>query len=473
VFRHPHNSFPGKAKMHLFSKARTYSRSFISLSSVARSTLVVAICLTATVTGRAQLTVDKLIGDAVSDPSNARYADIGEAIERFTNRDVAGARQFLESAARKDEKLPPVDVTMAKMYFLSGNAQLGSASLEKTVQDHPDDPEAYLLVAEQAAAANRAVEADAVFDKAISLIEAFKGGEKRKRNFIIRARSGRAGIAEARRDWADAAADLQAWVEADPEQAVAHHRLGRALFLSGQAQDGFEHLTKAHDLEKKFPHPYVTAALLYQQLDQREQSGQAFAKALEVAKDDPTTLAAYAQWLLQSGDVGKAEALLVTARRAAPESLDILLLSGVAAQMAKKMKPAEDYYLAALNLSPSNRSVLNQLALLLVNQPDEAKMRRALEFASMNVKLYPDQAETNITLAWVLYQLRDTRQAQKYLQDGLRYGNRSADSSYLLAKILADQGRKDEARGLLDAALASNEGIFVMRDEASALRQTL
>ena len=76
-------------------------------------------------------------------------------------------------------------------------------------------------------------------------------------------------------------------------------------------------------------------------------------------------LTSYAQWLLQTGDEAKAESVLADARKIDPDNLEILSLSGVAARMGKKLKPAEDYFMAALRLSPSNGGVTNQLALLL------------------------------------------------------------------------------------------------------------
>src|SRR3990172_4963798 len=76
----------------------------------------------------AQITTEVLIGDSVSD-LGPKYADVDEAIKRFGNRDVLGARQFLESAKRKNPNLPPTELLMAKMYFLSGNTASGQVSL--------------------------------------------------------------------------------------------------------------------------------------------------------------------------------------------------------------------------------------------------------------------------------------------------------------------------------------------------------
>ena len=138
------------------------------------------------------------------------------------------------------------------------------------------------------------------------------------------------------------------------------------------------------------------------------------------------------------------------------------------------MKPAEDYFVAALRLSPSNAAVINQLALLLVEQPDEDKRQRAMEFARINAMLQPNSAESNITLAWVLYQVGNTRDAEVALRKGLAARNMSPDSNYLVAKILADQNRPDVAKQFLTAALENpSGGLSVLRAEAEALQKQL
>ena len=55
--------------------------------------------------------------------------------------------------------------------------------------------------------------------------------------------------------------------------------------------------------------------------------------------------------------------MLADARKANPGNLNLLILSGVAAHMPKKLKPAEDYFVEALGIAPANAEVINQLAL--------------------------------------------------------------------------------------------------------------
>jgi tetratricopeptide (TPR) repeat protein len=421
----------------------------------------------------AQLTTEVLIGDSISDPG-PRYSDVDEAIKRFTNRDPLGAQQFLETAVRKNPNLPPVDLLLAKMYLLSGDAASGLGSLEKTATDHPGDPEPYLILADQAVNAGQMIQAEALYEKAIQLIDKFEGNNKRKRGFVIRARNGRSLVAERRKNWQTSVDDLTTLLKVDPDNAAAHFRLGRALFMQKKFREGSAEFVKAHNLDKKLPNPDVSAALLYEQLGMRSEAKTAFETAVKANRDDVKTLAAYAQWLLQTGDVARAEQALAAARRVEPDNLEVLILSGVAARMSKKMKPAEDYFVSALRLSPSNSAVINQLALLLVEQPDESKRQRAVEFARINAMLQPNSGEANITLAWVLYQIGNTRDAEAALRKGLSARNLSPDSNYLVAKILSEQNRADVAKQFLAAALDDNTAsLSVMREDAEALKKKL
>src|ERR1043165_2824033 len=69
---------------------------------------------------KAQLTAEAIIGQAVSDSGAPRYQDVADAIVRFQNNDLNGARALLESAKKKDAKLPPAEVMLARM-LLSAN----------------------------------------------------------------------------------------------------------------------------------------------------------------------------------------------------------------------------------------------------------------------------------------------------------------------------------------------------------------
>jgi tetratricopeptide (TPR) repeat protein len=432
-----------------------------------------------------QITQQMLIGDAVSE-TGPKYAEVDQAIQRFANRDVPGATLLLEAAKRKDPALPPTDVTLAKLYFMSNNAAAGRASLEKTAMEIPSDPEPYVILAEQANQQGRFIEAEALYDKAIGVIDKFSDNPKRKRNFQLAARDRRAGIYERRRDWANAAKDLQELIKVDPDNAGAHYRLGRALFMQKQYPAGYKEfeIARAKDKQKTLPSPDVAAALLYDQLAQvadtkdagelQKKAQQFFDRAMSASKSEPATLVAYGQWLIKNGNIEKADAVLTEARKANPEVLNILVLSGIAARMKKQLKPAEDLFMEALRISPANTDTLNQLALLLIDQADPAKQQRALEFAGINSRLNNESADAQVTLAWVLYQLRRNADAEQALRNGIQLsGNLSPDSRYLVAKMLTDRN-PTMAKQLLQQALENETGlIFVNRQEAKAMLDSM
>jgi Tfp pilus assembly protein PilF len=426
----------------------------------------------------AQLTTQMLIGDSVSE-IGTRYGDVDEAIKRFTNNDPIAARQFLESAKRKDAALPPVDLLLAKLYFMSNNVQAGRVSLEKTAMDDPGDPEAFLLLADQAFQQGRLIEAEALYDKVMQLNEKFQGNAKRKRNFEVRARAGRASVAQRRKKWDAAVADLQALVKADPENARAHYLLGQTLFMQKKAVDGKAEFDTAKKLDKDkvIPDPWVAAAMMYDQLDMPAETQKSFDNALKTSKTDPNTITAYTQWLIKSGDpanITKAETLLGEARKANPGNLNLLILSGVAARMSKKIKPAEDYLIEALGIAPANGDVMNQLALLLIEQPAQDKRDRALQFALINSRLNAESPDTQVTLAWVLYQLGKGREAEQALIKASQLGTPSQDSNYLVGKIFAEQNRPEQAKQVLKMAMDMNApGIFIYRKDAEALLKSI
>lgn len=422
------------------------------------------------------LTTQMLIGDAVSADSLAQYTDVDQAIKYFINRDVLASRQFLEAAKKKHAELPPVDLLLAKMFFLGGNPAAGRASLEKTATETPDDPEPVILLADQALAQQRTIEADALYAKAFELTAKFNGAAKRKRNFEIRSRAGRASVAQRRKNWDLAVDDLQALLKIDPENAVAHYRLGQTLFMQNKFEKGYAEFKEAKAKDKNIPDPDVATALMYDQLKidgKAAKTQQFFDRAMATNKTDPATITAYSQWLIKQGTpqtLPKAEALLAEARRANPGNLNLLILSGVAARMSKKMKPAEDYFVEALGIAPANSDVINQLALLLIEQPGAAQHERALQFAVMNAKINAENSDAQITLGWVLYQLQRLDDAQAALRQGQNLGTPSPDSSYLVARILMDQNKTEGAKQLLKVALEQESpGIFIYRADAQAL----
>jgi Tfp pilus assembly protein PilF len=434
---------------------------------------IAAICFCISSQATAQITTQALIGDAVSE-IGTRYSDVDDAIKRFANRDVEGARLLLDRARVKDPTLPPSTLLLAKMHVLARNGPAASAALEKTAQESPSDPEPSIILAEQALGGRRVIEADALYNQGLQLTEKFAENPKRKRSLEIRARLGRAMVAEQRKNWAAAASDTQALLKLDPENAGGHFRLGQALFMQKKYKEGFDELSAARRIDKSLFDPFVYAALFYDQQEMAAEAQQAFDRAVKNDPKDVNTLANYGQWLIKTGKLDQAEQVLAKAREVKPQALNILFLSGIAARMNKKMKPAEDYLMEALRIAPAEVNVINQLALVLIEQNEEEKRNRALQFAVVSSRINNQSPDAQATLGWVLYQLGRTGEADAALQNAQRLGAFSPDSNFLIAKILKAQNRDNDAKLYLREALDNdNVALFVNRQEAQALFETL
>jgi tetratricopeptide (TPR) repeat protein len=416
--------------------------------------------------------IEALIGSAVS-LSNQQYPEIEKAIQRFRNNDGEGTLTFLKEARKKYPKLPPEYIILAKMQVLLGQNNQGAYNLlELQVAEDPKDPEAYLLLADQAFAGNRTAEAEALFEKAAPIVDAYTGNDKRKRDMQIRVLAGKAAVHERRAKWDQALALLKQWVDTDPDNAMSHARLGVTLFRLGKAKEAFDEFAKARKLNPEMPHPYASLGQLFTQTDDLENARKSYERAYNEDKNDPNTVRSYAEWLLQQGELDKAQQVAGELRKLTPDAPVAVLLDGVVAFMKGQNDRAEEAFIKVLALDPTNARANDLLALLLIESPDKADQERALGYADNNTTRYQNNSQANITKAYVLYKLGRMNEAQEPLQIGAR-GQLQTDSAYLIAKIMADQGQKDKARQALEQVLAQKQGLFIFRKQAQELLDKL
>jgi tetratricopeptide (TPR) repeat protein len=118
--------------------------------------------------------------------------------------------------------------------------------------------------------------------------------------------------------------------------------------------------------------------------------------------------------------------------------------------------------------------VINNLALALAGQNDDAKRRLALEYAQLNARQYPDQPDAAAMLGWVLYRQGRVEEAEANFRKVLSAsgGRASQDTLYFLARYFADRNRKEDARRFLESAMKS-PGTFLLRQDARALLNEL
>jgi tetratricopeptide (TPR) repeat protein len=401
--------------------------------------------------------------------------EVEDAIARFKERDIEGALTLLKEAANKNPELPPGQVIMAGLCLRANVPQLVRGYLEQAVIDLPDDPDAYLLMADIALSERRVTEAEMLLDKAVALVAKFDKNPKRLEGMRPHVLNGLASVAEARADWPGAQKQLEAFLKLDPKNSDAMQRLARSLFQQKNATGALEKLKEAAKANPSLLTPEAILANFYEQSGDHENAKKWMAAALAAAPKDFETRWNAGQWALQTGQIEEAKSQATAAIQIDPKPLKAKILRGTVALFQKDYSTAERLFEAAHLQSPKDFDASNNLALVLIEQKDEGKRKRALDFSENNINQYgktKDGAEAASTHGWVLYKMGKIDEAEKYLQAAATSGAFNADTAYYISRLYADKGRTEMAKQNLERALKTT-GPFLMRDKAQELLEQL
>lgn len=421
------------------------------------------------------LAVDRLAAEPISGQAGAAGAaaepeikEVTEAVAAFQKRDFDKTLELLEAAVKAHRDLPPAQVIMAQLYSQVSQPQPLRAALEKAVTGNPDDPEAFIILGDFALRERRYTEASLLYERADSLLKKFEKSAKRKGILQPRAFSGLAAVSEAREDWPAAQKYLDAWLKLDAKNSTAMQRLARTLFQQKKASESLQMLKDAAKADPQVLNPEAQLARFYELYGDPTNAKKWMKYALQKEPKDLRTRLVAAQWALETDQLETAQEHASAAMQIDPKSLDAKILRGVISLFQKDYKGAELYFESAHLQSPGNFAATNNLALALVEQPDENKKRRALEYAEANARQFPRVAEAGSTYGWVLYRLGKIDEAEQVLAKVAGSGSLSPDTAYYIARISVDRNRKDDAKQLLQQALKTTAP-FAQRQEAQAL----
>ena len=424
------------------------------------------------------LTAETLLQDLVDD-YGPKYQDIDAAIDQLKAGRLTDARATLQTARQKNANLPPANLMLADILFRLKQVPAAQASLEEAVKEDANDPGAYIYLGEVALQSRRWTEAAAMYDRGLELSQKYSANAKRKNRLMVSAYSGQASIAEMNEDWATAKTLLTTLLQIETDNSLALTRLGRVMFkLSANKEDEKEVYTlfkKMHANDEKTAFPDVNMALLYEQSGKSQNAKAMMERAAQQDGNNVRTRLAVAKWALDHEELDLAKTNAEAALKLEPRSLEAKLYMGLVARFRNDLSTAETLFKESHLQSPTHLGAITQLALVLVEQSDEAKRNQALEYARLNTQLYNDLNEASgreaaVTLGWVLSKLGQNAAATKAVQQALTAGNGriSADNAYHAAQILYDGGMTEAAQKLLEQTLQT-ESVFPNRAAADQL----
>lgn len=222
-------------------------------------------------------------------------------------------------------------------------------------------------------------------------------------------------------------------IEANPKSALGYNLLAEVAMRRSQNAAALDALRKAHEIDKS------STTLTRLMRAQAQQGG--LKPAIEAAE----------AWLRKNPADG--------------------MVRGAAAELlvrARDFPGARKQYEAILKNNPSDAGALNNLANVLIELKDPG----AVDIADRALKTDPRNPVLLDTAGWASHRAGKADRALQLLRDARLRAPDNPDIRYHLAVVLAQAGRKGEAREELNAALR-NDAAFATAADAKQLLATL
>jgi tetratricopeptide (TPR) repeat protein len=441
-----------------------------AMTRVVVRSLAIVVGLTAT--GAARAGPEFLSNNGLSQPTAAAelgaaktFTDVDQAVKSFEKRDFDRCLRQLASAVKAHPELPPPHALFAKLAFLSNQGALVRPALERAVSEDAVHPEVYILFGNLALVESRLTDASVHFEKAKALAATPRWTVEQRRRFEQVCHQGNAYVAEGRGDWKAARVALTGWLEQEPANARVRHRLGTALFSLGEQDAAYKQLEQAAKEDGSLESAPITMGWLYTRDRDLKKAREWLDHAIKIAPESVAARVAMTSWLLEQGRADEALAHAETAARLDPKSNAVKRVLGLTTRARKEFARSEEIFQALAREAPGDAWVRNQLALVLIEQADDAKRRQALQLAELSVRQNSDDPSALATLGTVYYRLKRLEDAEKVLQIVVGSGKGNSDAAYILALVRADRGHAENAPALLKTALSA-PGLFILRKEA-------
>jgi putative PEP-CTERM system TPR-repeat lipoprotein len=311
---------------------------------------------------------------------------------------------------------------LGRTQLISGEKENAVVSFTKATQLAPDAPSTYLDLGVALAAAGRVADARAAFSKALAM---------------------NADYFDARR----------ALINLELQQ--------------GKGADALKLAEEQRRRQPKSPAGPVFEGDAFMVLKQYAKAVNAYERAFALAKDGGFVIKIH-QAMRLAGDESGADARVVDWLKGQPNDLAtrIYLADSLAAR--KHFKAAIEHYDLALQKSPNNPLILNNLA----TAYSETNDGRALATAERASKFAPANPAIKDTLGWILVREGKAARAVELLKQATDAVQNSAEIRYHYAVALAKTGDKAKAKQEIDKAFKLDKQ-FPSKADAEALRNKL
>jgi tetratricopeptide (TPR) repeat protein len=308
--------------------------------------------------------------------------------------DYAGAVQYLEQALSLAPQAAVIHYPLAMAYRGAGDLEKADAHMRQRGPGELRPPDPLML------------ELDSALESAVA--------------YEVR---GAKALDE--RDWKAAAASFRKGIELAPDEPSLHHKLGTALFMSGDARGASEQFETALRLSPTFAKAHYSLGVM---MGASGRPRQAIEHLSAAVRNDPTYVEARLRLgdvLRRSGRAAESLSLYEQAARLDPRAADAALGYALALVALQRYQDARTRLIDARTAYPDRAVFAHALVRLLAAAPDD--------------------------------RVRDGRAAMTLLQQLLAKEPRTPEIDEIMAMTLAELGQYEEAIARQQEALAAAE----------------
>ena len=304
-----------------------------------------------------------------------------------------------------------------------------------------------------------------------------------------------------RKEFDKAEADFQTALQKSPDNPIALLELGQLRLIQGKIPEGKALVQRAldkdpnsmralailvgYDLKDKQPAKalgrvqaqiakspsngglYIELASLQLQIKDYKGALASSQRAMQLNPNSPGGVEAYARAAVGLGQVDPAISIWQNWMGAHPSDAHGLQILGSLEEAKGDLSKAMEDYKKAIQIDPNNAIATNNLAYLMVEAGQNVDV--ALTLAQTARRLMPDTPQTADTLAWVYYYKGSYGAARDLLEGALKTAPEDASMHYHLGMVYSRLHNKADAVVQLKKAAALAPGTKTAKDASAEL----
>jgi len=392
---------------------------------------------------------------------SANLEGVSDAVNLFKANRIKECREKLQAARKTQPALPPADTFLAILYLSTSRTALATAALDSAVTNNPEDPEAYVLLADLALKDAQRTVADLGYSKGKALLEGITKFPKRHEALTIRVHAGMASLAEIRGQFSKAEEHLKDWEQVVPDSPVITGSLGRIYFKQGKYEQAREMFSKLAKLEPNSAPMEIVMGRLFGESGMKEEATQEMRTAARLYPDDVRVRLAIASRAIKTGNLSLLKENVEAAKKLNPKAAEVGIITAKLQHLEGDTETAEKTASAVVLAHPNSVTAVDELARILAESEDGNQRKLGLQYARRNYNVVgktKTKAAVNaiITYAWTLFRNNRSADAEVVLRSvpvGSRIG---PQETYYSGLIYLARGQTAAAQSALAAALASN-----------------